>query len=361
MASRADCAAGSRREGDAPVTVVIVNYRTPDLAMKAVESVRGELSRNLRVVVVDGGSGDGSAERLKAALASGDYKDWVEFLPLPLNGGFGWANNQAILSELRRPDPPDFIHLLNPDAVIHEGAISLLRSHMAEHPRCGAAGSQILAAGGEPERSAHRFASPLSEFLRGARTGVLTKLFGRDESDADIAGDGPRRVDWVTGASVMLRVRTLEETGLFDDGFFLYSEEVELMWRMRKRGWEVWHVPASRISHIGGASTGVVYSEKRLPTYWYASQRRFLALAYGRIGAFMAYLGWSAGHLIWLARRRIGLASGNLLPRQGLDHLRHAFPRRGDAVPAFVASNSDPGVAPAWIRRGTRPRSRPSA
>src|SRR5258708_8560018 len=108
----------------ADVAVVIVNYRTPKLTMRCVAALKAEraLLPCLRVIVVDGGSDDGSAIELASGLAQDDYSDWVSFVPLAINGGFGWANNQAILMLAREDGPPEFIHLLNPDAEITAGA-----------------------------------------------------------------------------------------------------------------------------------------------------------------------------------------------------------------------------------------------
>src|SRR5437588_6905794 len=110
---------------EAAVAVVNVNYRTPELTRRCIAALSKERARlpRLRAVVVDGGSGDGSAAELAEALAHPDYADWVEFLPLAINGGFGWANNQAMLLLARSDAPPEFIHLLNPDTEVEPGAV----------------------------------------------------------------------------------------------------------------------------------------------------------------------------------------------------------------------------------------------
>src|SRR5205085_5129549 len=96
--------------------VVIVNYRTAALTVQCLAALKGEkaLLPRLKAIVVDGGSGDGSADELAKAIGHPDYADWVSLLALPINGGFGWANNQAILTLAGSDTPPDFIHLLNP-------------------------------------------------------------------------------------------------------------------------------------------------------------------------------------------------------------------------------------------------------
>ena len=108
---------------DSEVVVVTLNYRTPGLTRRCLAALAKERDRlpRLRAVVVDGGSGDGSAEELAEVLGQPDYADWVEFLALPINGGYGWANNQAILSLARTPNPPEFVHILNPDTEVRKG------------------------------------------------------------------------------------------------------------------------------------------------------------------------------------------------------------------------------------------------
>src|SRR5438552_4190047 len=103
---------GDRAPIDRNVSVIIVNYRTPELTERCLASVRSERRQlpNLRAVVVDGGSADSSAERLATVVAGTDYADWVTFLPLLVNGGYGWANNQAILRLAGEDYPPEFIY-----------------------------------------------------------------------------------------------------------------------------------------------------------------------------------------------------------------------------------------------------------
>jgi GT2 family glycosyltransferase len=238
------------------VAVVIVNYRTPDLALEAARSVAGERGAlpGLRVIIVDGGSGDGSAEQLIAGVADSALSSWVRVLPLALNGGFGWANNQAMLGLIQGDDPPDYIHLLNPDAVVLPGAIAALAAMLDQDPQCAAAGSALFNTDGSAAGSQFRFMSPPREFARGLRTDAIRRALGI--KPLMIEGNGEvDDVDWVTGASLMLRVTALREVGLFDTGFFLYFEEVELCWRLKQSGWQVRHAPLSRVRHVGGAAT----------------------------------------------------------------------------------------------------------
>jgi GT2 family glycosyltransferase len=338
------------------IAIVMVNYRTPDMAIAALESAAAERGAepSLRAILVDGGSGDGSAETLTAALAGSPLAEWVELLPLPVNGGFGWANNQAIQRLLQRADPPDYIHLLNPDTVVAPDAISRLADTLDAHPRCGAVGSLLLEPDGTPSGSAFAFPTIGRELVRGGRMAILEKLFAHGKLVS--FGEAAEEVEWATGASVMFRAEALRESGLFDTGFFLYFEEVELMWRMRKAGWSIRHEPASRIRHVGGAATGVNGSRPtdtrpKLPPYWYASRRRFFALTGSRMRAVSASAAWLAGHGLLLARRLAGSAKQHAI----VDHdarglLAHGLlPDRRDRTPAVARWDDPPGTPPAWM------------
>ena len=332
---------------DASVAVVIVNFRTPELTRACLASLKGEkaLLPKLKVIVVDGGSADGSAAALAATIAKRDYRNWVRFLPLDLNGGFAWANNQAILTLARETSPPEFVHLLNPDTQVTANAVVHLAEELRAHPHCGAAGSQLLTESGEPAASAFRFPSAAGEFLGAVQSDRVRRLLGIVPTV--VRSKASCEADWVTGASVMFRAEALRETGLFDDGFFLYYEEVELMRRLRDRGWTVRHVPQSQVVHVEAAATGIT-AARAMPNYWYDSRRRYFALTSGRSALMRANLGWLAGRTIAAAKialggrkAPIGVRARDLFRLSKPNDERRSVPELGDA----------PGKPPAWMSR----------
>jgi hypothetical protein len=333
---------------DSNVAVVTVNYRTPELTKRCIAALGRERDRlpRLRAVVVDGGSEDGSAAELAQALARPDYAGWVEFLPLPINGGFGWANNQAMLGLARGPNPPDFVHILNPDAEIGAGAIAKLVEELAFHPRCGAAGSQLMTPDGAAVPSAFRFPSLGREYVAAARSETLGRFLGVEPTVVEATQSA--EVDWVSGASVMLRVDALREVGLFDDGFFLYFEEVELLHRMKAKGWSVRQVPESRVVHIEGASTGGPAARAQ-PRTWYQSRRRYFVLTGGAVslaGANLARLaGRATGFVKAVLRRPRGGDGARItdLLRSGL------WASARDGRPSVPVWGDVPGKPPAWM------------
>ncbi len=333
------------------VAVVIVNYRTPEMTLACVAALALERHAipDLRAVVVDGGSGDGSAEVLRSGLAA---YDWVKLLACDFNGGFGWANNQGIMHLLQGATPPDFIHFLNPDAVIMPGAVVALRDELIGHPECAAAGSQLLNGDGSKSGSAFRFPSVAREFFRGGQMNRIGLALGL--SHGIIVADTTENVDWVTGASMMVRSEALRQSGLFDTGFFLYFEEVELMHRLTKDGWQMRFVPDSRVLHVGGAATGMADAELHqrtsIPDYMFTSRRRFFTRAYGAATARNATLAWLAGNSLLRLVKRLGL----LRARPSADAERAGLRKHGvvasifDQTPSITNWNDTPGTLPAW-------------
>jgi N-acetylglucosaminyl-diphospho-decaprenol L-rhamnosyltransferase len=335
----------------AEVAVVIVNYRTPELTMRCLAALRGEreLLPKLRAVVVDGGSGDDSAADLAKGVMGPDYLEWVAFLPLPINGGFGWANNQAILTLAREAPTPEFIHLLNPDTEVERGAVGALVEALQTDPRCGAAGSQLLTPDGRAAASAFPFPSAGNEFVNASLSERLGALLGVGPRAMD-PGENCE-VDWVTGASVMLRSAALRESGLFDDGFFLYFEEVELMHRIKAAGWTVRHVSESRVVHAEGASTGIDATAARPhPDYWYQSRRRYFGLTGGRAGVIGANTAWLAGSAVAALKAVAGRGASK--STRTADLIRNGWwPRPEDTRASCAAWNDPPGKPPAWMSR----------
>jgi GT2 family glycosyltransferase len=338
------------------LAIVIVNYRTADLAIACVESLAPERERAgpFDVIVVDGGSGDGSAEKLVARFGAAPWSDWVSVLPLDFNGGFGWANNQAMLRLLQREAPPAFIHLLNPDTVVEPGAVAALLGVIEADSKIGAVGSQLVEPDGVLAGSAFRFPAMGSEFVRGVGLGGVGAKLGIKPTLVERETPGP--ADWLTGASVMFRAEALRQTGLFDDGFFLYFEEVELMHRMAAAGWAMWTAPQSRVVHISGAATGVasgVHAAVRPhPPYRYEARRRYFVRAGGLAGLLAVNLAWLAGKLVgWPLRLLLGKGDAGP-PRELPMTIRYCFwPKGRDLRPSIPRWDEPPGRMPAWAVR----------
>jgi GT2 family glycosyltransferase len=299
------------------VAVIIVNYRTPDLVLKNLEALNEEhrrLDNLLRVFVIDNRSEDGSVERLTAAIRGNGWTDWISFLPQDDNLGFAAGNNVALTEILKAPHDYPFVYFLNPDARIESGGLEAARNFLSHNQKAGIVGSRLVNPDGSNRYCAFRFPSAVSEFLRGAKTGVLSRLLSRWDISHPI-GDSPVKVDWVSGAAFMVRRSVIEQVGLMDDGYFLYFDEVDFMRQIHKAGWEIWHCPESVVVHEAGSATqikGGISQRGNMPDYWYHSWRRYFVKNHGRFGAAVAGSCWIAGEMIF--RLKSGLFGREISP-----------------------------------------------
>ncbi|MFO0954446.1 MAG: glycosyltransferase family 2 protein [Isosphaeraceae bacterium] len=295
---------------DPSVLVVVVNYRSAGLAVDCLRSLEAEVAARpgTRVVVTDNASGDGSADALDAAVRQNGWGGWAEVRPLDTNGGFAFGNNAAIRPALASENPPDFVWLLNPDTVVRTGALSALLGVFEQHPDAGLVGSRLEHLDGTPQRSWFGFPSVLGEFESSVRLRVVSRALA-----ARVLTDDPPTqatpVDWVAGASLMVRRAVFEAVGLLDETYFMYFEEVDFCLKARRAGWKCWYAPASRVVHLVGQSSGVTdpktLAQKRRPAYWVHARRHFFVTNHGILRTFLADAAWASGFLLWRLRKAL--------------------------------------------------------
>ena len=293
------------------VCIIIVNYRTSDLLVNCLNSVAQQIGEplELQTIVVDNASGDGSVEKIEETIEEKRWQSWVSVLPLDHNGGFAFGNNAGIRQALLSADPVEFVMLLNPDTIVHEGAIRVLVDFMQSRPDVGVAGSRLENEEGTAECSAHNAPSPLGELEAAARLGVISRVLRHYAVSPPMRGIA-HECDWVSGACLMVRREVFEQIGLFDEGYFLYFEEVDFCSRARDASWKIWFVPESRVTHFEGASTGIRNFVRRRPGFWYDSRRRYFLKHFGVLGLILADTLWALGRIsLWL-RRMLGLGFG---------------------------------------------------
>ncbi len=281
------------------VLTVILNWRTAEMTLQAVASAEVAMADIAgAITVVDNDSGDGSFETMSAALAGHPR---VRVVQAHRNGGFGAGNNVGIRLGLPDGSRPDFVYILNSDAFPASDAILKLLDYLSAHPAVGFAGSYIHGPNGEAHVTCFRFPSVASEFEGAARSGPISRrLAHRTVPLEALTESGP--VDWLAGASLMMRERVLESIGVFDEEFFLYFEETDLCRRAAEAGWPTHFVQDSRVEHIGSVSTGMK-EWRRVPGYWFDSRWLYFRKAGGTGHAVLATLAHVAGGLILRARR----------------------------------------------------------
>jgi GT2 family glycosyltransferase len=192
--------------------------------------------------VVDNASTDGSAALVRERFP------WVRLIENSQNMGFARANNQAIACAAGR-----YVLLLNSDTVLHPGALSALSSFMDAHPGAGAAGGRLLNPDGSLQESCTPMLTPEREFWRLLFLDAVWPRAAYPMRRWDSAA--PRPVEVIKGACLILRRAALDQVGLLDESYFLYTEEVDLCYRLAQAGWTCWWVPAAVVTHYGAAST----------------------------------------------------------------------------------------------------------
>lgn len=253
------------------LAVATVNYCCAEVLVRGLRSTAAQIEHAGGIwFIVDNKSPDNSVAVLRSALKDVGNAHLIE---ASRNGGFGYGNNRVIERVISGDTDAAYVYLLNPDAIPEPGSVELLTSYLDDHPEVGVVGSALTNADRSPTESMFRFPSLLSEIESALAIGPVSRLLAHFRvSIPPLTDAGP--VDWVSGASFMIRTDVLRAVGAFDEEFFLYWEEVELCHRIREAGFEIHGLPGATVRHIGGVSTGVV-GQVRVPGYWHQSRNLF--------------------------------------------------------------------------------------
>jgi len=260
--------------GPAPVlSIILVNFNDEAHLPECLSSIEVHAGGiDLEVIVVDNASTDGSA-----ALVAERFPR-VRLIRNEKNEGFGRANNRAV-----RESRGEFLLFMNTDVVLHPGALDLLMEEMRTHPDTGVTGPALLTPSGRLQASfggRTGFFSELAKkgFLNGLRTWSLRKE------------TTPYKVRWVSGAFLLTRRQAFLDVGGFDEGFFLYFEDIDLCERILDKGWKVIFLPEAVSLHHGGAVTSARPLRSRVE--YRKSQLRFYRKHGSAVSLFLlkAYL-----------------------------------------------------------------------
>jgi N-acetylglucosaminyl-diphospho-decaprenol L-rhamnosyltransferase len=308
------------------IAVVIVTYKSAALTIESLRSVAAERSTagfHIRAIVVDNASGD--APSIAEAIESNSWASWVTLVTAAKNGGFAFGNNLGI-ARAYEAHVPSYIYLLNPDAQVRPGAIGSLARFLESHPEVGIAGSSFENLDGSDWPIAFHFPSLMSEMLQGMELGALMRLFKR-WTVAQQMTKVAQPIDWICGASMLIRPAVLDSIGGMDENYFLYFEETDFCYRAKKAGFATWYVPESRVMHIAGQSTTVTVRTRgpsRLPSYWFDSRRRYFAITYGVGQAISIDIVAVIAGSIGLAKRAVLGRSHKSTPHFIRDLVRHS-------------------------------------
>ncbi len=250
------------------LSIVIVSWNTADILAQCLDSVYAPAPEvSFEVWVVDNASTDGSAVMVQQRYPQ------VNLLINETNVGFATANNQAI-----RRCTGDYVLLLNPDTIVHAGALSTLTHFLDQNPAAGACGARLLNPDGSLQLSSYPAPTLGRELLR------MFHLDGRIRYHMDQWDTNkPHMVESLLGACILARRPILESIGFMDETYFMFSEEIDLCYRIRQADWHIYWVPQAQIVHLGGQSTRQVKTEMFLRLY--EGKLRYMRKHYGRFQA----------------------------------------------------------------------------
>jgi N-acetylglucosaminyl-diphospho-decaprenol L-rhamnosyltransferase len=229
-----------------PLDIVIVSYRCRELLRDCLSSLREHPSRaGARVWVVDNASGDGTVE-----MVGSEFPE-VELIASDENLGFSQANNLAI----GRGEAP-YVLALNPDTLMTAGALDHMLALMKQNPKIGISGCRLELPDGTFDHAARRsFPTPLGALAHFTGVGRWRKAPARlAQYRAPEVESGP--VDAVNGAFMLMRREALDQVGLFDEGYWMYMEDLDLCYRFAQAGWTTWYEPAVKVIHVKAGTSG---------------------------------------------------------------------------------------------------------
>jgi GT2 family glycosyltransferase len=285
------------------LAAVIVNYRTPELSLRALDSLLPELDADRdEVVLVENGSADDSSERLQSGVRRRAPSVAVRVVSARHNRGYSAGVNLG----LRAADADHYL-VLNSDVIVREGAVSAFLARAEACPRPALVAPRLEGPDSDAQISSFRYPSPLGELVEAAGTGPIARLFARHAIANPAAPPDAER--WVSFAAVLISRASIERVGLMDEDFFMFFEDVDYCRRVQASGGSIVDCPEARIVHLRGASSPVKRlreQRKRLPTYFYESRSRYFTKHLGRSTLWLANAFWLLGQGIAAARELAG-------------------------------------------------------
>ncbi len=253
------------------LSILIVNWNTCDLTAQCLRSLTDTADRieeypraggplvygpyHAEVIVVDNASADNSASTLRGNFA------WTRLIENARNVGFAPANNQAFRLSTGR-----HVLLLNSDTIVHAGAIQALIEFMDTHPQCGSGGARLRNDDGSLQPSCQPMLTPWREFWR---LTFLDRIWRRATYDMSRWSlEEPHAVETIKGACLIVRREALTPgEPLLDERYFMYTEEVDLCYRLKEAGWKLYWVPQACVTHLGEASSRQAYTAMYVQLY----------------------------------------------------------------------------------------------
>jgi len=268
------------------LSIVIVSWNVRDLLRSCLQSIVAEAhsgpgggalcigDRTVEILVIDNASTDGSAEMVRRQFLQ------THLIANKENRGFTAANNQGLGRSQGR-----FLLLLNPDTEIVGDALLTMLRYMEANPKVGALGPKLVKPDGSIQSSRRRFptfatalveSTVVQEWWQNNR--VLRRYYMADTPDGAI-----QTVDWVVGACLLVRRQAYEQVGGLDEGYFMYSEELDWCRRIKAAGWEIAYLPTAAVIHHEGKSSEQVVPARHI--HFQSSKVRYFRKHHGAFQA----------------------------------------------------------------------------
>ncbi len=227
------------------VSVIIVNYNTFELTKNTIDSIlKYEYPFTFEIIVTDNNSSDDSLNKLKDYFKNIKA---VQFIKANENNGFAAGNNLAIKKAKGK-----FILLLNSDTIVYENTLENIYNYIIKHDDVGAIGCKVILEDGSLDKACKRsFPNPANAFSRLFHINTKNNNYNLDNLD----DNGIYEIDCLTGAFMFIRKTALEDSGLLDETFFMYGEDIDLCYRIKQKGWKIVYYGKSEILHYKGASS----------------------------------------------------------------------------------------------------------
>jgi hypothetical protein len=254
------------------------------------------------IVIVDNNSGSEELSILKEGIVRAGLSELTKIKEAHENKGFSAGNNIGIQTV-----DAEYYLLTNSDTIIQKGTISELLSAADKYPGAGLFGPRLVSENGEVQISCFKKMSPLYELISAAGVGPVSRFLKKYSVvfEEHCGEDTPA---WISFACVLIRKNVVETSGLMDEEYFMYYEDVDYCRRAKDAGFDIIYVPEAEVVHLVGQSSKLKKLEtekKRLPEYFYRARSRYYIKYYGYNGFIRANIFWYLGRFLSLFRRLI--------------------------------------------------------
>lgn len=276
------------------LSIVIVSYNTSDLLNNCLSSLEAWIEANSHtgeIIVIDNASTDGTASMIRRRFPD------VQLIENRRNTGFAAANNQGMRAAKGR-----YIVLLNPDTTVLGDAFGQLADFLDRNQNVGIVGPRLVYPDGSVQSSRRRFPTRITGYLESTiiqdywpDNPVVRRYYFEDRPN-----DQTQSVDWLVGACLMVRREAIESAGLLDERYFMYSEEVEWCYRLKRHGWQIVYLPSAAVVHHEGASSSQNVPQRQI--HFDSSKVLLYRQLYGKVSAWSLHFFLLASYLV-----RIGI------------------------------------------------------